>query len=116
MVPLLKAWKRETQIDGMRALNDDLIGKNECSKMMEWKIVPKTIRRKRCIVGQMIAQVKTGLSAIKLNQGQNMICNKNNLKIMSKVINMECATKKGFIIGPNFVLSNRNACNKEINK
>ena len=43
---------------------------------------------------------------MKFYQGQNKICNENNLKI----------TKIGFILGPNFLLSDINACIKETNK
>ena len=50
---LLKAWKRENQIDGACALNDELIeDETEFStKMEEWSIVPKIIRRKRHVGG-----------------------------------------------------------------
>ena len=35
VVPLLKVWKQENQIDGMRALNDNLIDKeNEFLKII----------------------------------------------------------------------------------
>ena len=77
VVPLLKAWKRENQTYGVCALNNELIEKeHEFSTMIEeWTIVPKVIRRKRHIGEEMIKEVKTGLSAIKLCQGQNTICN-----------------------------------------
>ena len=94
VVPLLKSWRQENQIDGMHALNDDLIKKeNEFSKRMEWVIVPKVIRRKRHVLGKMTVQVKTGLNAMKWHQGQNTMCNENNLKIMSKGTKMECTNK-----------------------
>ena len=104
VLALLKSWKRENQIDGMHALNNELIEKeHEFSSMMkEWAIVPKVIRRKRHIGGEMMTKVKTGLSTIKLYQGQNKICDEKKLKIKTKVTNMEHANKTGFIIVPNF--------------
>ena len=68
--PLLIAWKRENQIDGARALNNELIeDETEFStKMEEWSIVPKVIRRKRHIGGEIMLKVKTGLSSIKLHE------------------------------------------------
>ena len=59
--------------------------------------------------------VKTGLSAIKLHQGKNKICNEKNLKIKSKLTKMEHANKTGFVIGPIFLLSNKNTHNNKIN-
>ena len=43
--------------------------------MEQWAIVPKVIRRKRHIGGEMVLKVNTGLIAIKFHEGQNTICN-----------------------------------------
>ena len=40
--------------------------------MEEWAIVPKLIRRKRHVGGEMMLKVKIGLSAIKLCQEKKM--------------------------------------------
>ena len=70
VLSLLKSWKQEHQIDGICALNDDLI-KNETdfSKAMQWEMQPKATRRKKRVLGQMMAQAKTELSAMQLFQG-----------------------------------------------
>ena len=49
--------------------------------MEEWSIVPKALRRMRCIGGEIMLKVKTGLSTIKLYKGQNAMCNEKKLKI-----------------------------------
>ena len=65
MLPLLKLWKQDYKIDGIHALNNDLIeNENEFSKKMEWATQPKLMRRNKCILGQMMVHVKTESSAI----------------------------------------------------
>ena len=68
------------------------------------------MRRKKHILGQMMAQVKTGLSTMQLYQGQHKMCDEDNLEIMSKVTKIKCTIKTGFILGPNIMLSGENAC------
>ena len=118
VVPLLKAWKRENQIDGACALNNELIeDETEFSmKMEEWSIVPKVIRRNRCVGVEIMLKVKTGLSTIKLNEGQNAMCDEKKLKIKYKLTKMEHTNKTGFIVGPNLLLSNTNTHDNETDK
>ena len=79
VLALSKLWKQEHQIDGIHALNDDLIeNENEFSMTMEWVMPPKVVRRKKHFLGQMMLQVKAELSAIQLFQGQHVTCNKKN--------------------------------------
>ena len=98
-------------------MNGHLIEKeNEFLKTQEWAMLPKLIRRMKCVLGQMMMQVKTRLIAMQLCQGHHKMCDENNLKIVSKGTKMEHTTKKGFILGPNIRLLYTNACSKEINR
>ena len=104
VLPLLKLWKQENQIDGICALDEHLIEReNEFSKTQEWAMLPKLTRRKKYDLGQMMVQVKTGLSAMQLHQGQHKMCNENKLKTMSKGTKMEHTTKTGFFRSEFFI-------------
>ena len=46
---------------------------------MKWTTPPKTIRRKKHVLGQMMVQVnKTGLSVMQFHQGQHKMCEEKN--------------------------------------
>ena len=53
----------------------------------------------------MTLKVKTGLSAIKLHEGKDKICNEKKLKTKTKLTKMEHENKTGLIRGPFFLLS-----------
>ena len=95
---------------------DNILIEEDYQKMKELVIVPKLIRRKKHILGQMMMQVKTKLTAVQLHEGQKQTRDEHKLKIMTKVTNMEHTNRTRFVAGPNAKLADVNKHTKIINE
>ena len=104
---LINKWVESKSIEGIYT-HDGMIKKDDFNDVDKWVHPIKIVERKDSISINMMLQVHTSLSTHRLHQDAKKICQKYQIRVVSKEIAMEHAKRIGIICGAHVKLaSNR---------
>ena len=98
VIELLQKWIKSEVVEGVIAL-DGLTMVDDLQDIQTQVILPKIIERKDYVKAEVIAMVKTTMSAHVLCSKEEKFCNDNNIHVSLKNTRIEYTSKIGFSTG-----------------